>query len=226
MVIDRLRARLAAVSRALRRTDRAGRRRRRRRQPGDPQRAARRRLAGSVPPGGAAARAVHRQRRHDRLGRRGTAGPRPARYARRSPRARWPLDQVDKPVGEPAAAAHVRRAHDRPTHRGARGGAWGTALANVIARAGRSGDTVGPRRRQRRASSWRRGEPAPAGRADRRPGHVAALAEARLRATRSCVVVPAQALRAAVSDLAGADGAAARRWSPAPRASSAARDAS
>ena len=75
--------RLAPVPRAIRRAHRAGRRRRRRRQPGDPQGAASPRLRGRHRAGGAAARAVHRQRRHDRLGRRRAAGARPDRHARR-----------------------------------------------------------------------------------------------------------------------------------------------
>ena len=80
--------RLASVPRALRRAHRAGRRRRRRRQSGDPQGAAPPRLRGRHRAGGAAARAVHRQRRHDRLGRRRAAGARPAPIRSTSRRAR------------------------------------------------------------------------------------------------------------------------------------------
>ena len=83
VVLDRLRAGLRLFRARLRRAHRAGRRRRRRRQPGDPQGAASPRLRGRHRAGGAAARAVHRQRRHDRLGRRRAAGARPDRHARR-----------------------------------------------------------------------------------------------------------------------------------------------
>ncbi len=82
---------------------RAGRRRRRRRQPGDPQGAAPARLRGRHRAGRAAAGAVHRQRRHDRLGRRRAAGARPDRHARLQPRARWPLSEVTGPTMAPEA---------------------------------------------------------------------------------------------------------------------------
>jgi N6-L-threonylcarbamoyladenine synthase len=70
------------VPRAIWRTHRAGRRRRRRRQSGDPQGAAPLGLRGRHRAGGTASGVVHRQRRHDRLGRRGAAGARPDGPAR------------------------------------------------------------------------------------------------------------------------------------------------
>ncbi len=70
VVKDRLRVRLAHVPAADRHADRAGLRRRGRRQSGDPQSPAPRRVRNRHRTGGAAAGAVHRQRRHDRLGRR------------------------------------------------------------------------------------------------------------------------------------------------------------
>ena len=83
VVKDRLRSGLRMFRAARRHSNRAGLRRRRRRQSGDPQGAASRRLRNRRRAGGAAAGAVHRQRRHDRLGRRRTAGARPDRSARR-----------------------------------------------------------------------------------------------------------------------------------------------
>ena len=80
--------RLAVVSRTVRPAARAGRRRRRRRQSGDPRRAAGCRRKGADHADHSAAGALHRQRRDDRLGRRGAAGARPGRYhGRRPPRA-------------------------------------------------------------------------------------------------------------------------------------------
>ena len=74
--------RLAHVPAADRHSDRAGLRRRRRRQSGDPQSAAPRGVRNRHRTGGAAAGSMHRQRRHDRLGRRRAAGARPDRSAR------------------------------------------------------------------------------------------------------------------------------------------------
>ncbi len=82
VVKDRLRSGLRMFRAARRHSDRAGLRRRRRRQSGDPQGAASRRLRNRRRAGGAAAGAMHRQRRHDRLGRRRTAGAGPDRSAR------------------------------------------------------------------------------------------------------------------------------------------------
>jgi glycerol-3-phosphate dehydrogenase (NAD(P)+) len=85
-------------------------------------------------------------------------------------------------------------------------GAWGTALANVIARAGRTAVTLWARDPPSRKRSWRRREkPAIAGGADRRAGGARRSRRWRRAASRcDLVVVPAQALRAAVRDLAGA----------------------
>ena len=82
VVMDRLRSGHAHVPRSARHADGAGLRRRCRRQSGDPQSLAPRRLRGRHHLGGTAAGSVHRQRRHDRLGRRRTArswSHRPAR---------------------------------------------------------------------------------------------------------------------------------------------------
>ena len=88
-----------------------------------------------VPP----ARALHRQRRHDRLGRRRAAGARPHRSARlRAARAlaargdRRPEDAAGDACRSRSPSAMT---FDRIAVLG--GGAWGTALANVTARAGR-----------------------------------------------------------------------------------------
>ena len=82
VVFDRLRSGLRLFRARDRRADRPGRRRRRRRQPGDPQRPARRGVRSRHGAGRAAARALHRQWRDDRLGRRRAAGGRPHRSAR------------------------------------------------------------------------------------------------------------------------------------------------
>ena len=82
VVMDRLRSRDAHVPRSARHPDGAGLRRRRRRQPGDPQSLAPRRLRSRHHLGGTAAGSVHRQRRHDRLGRRRAAGSWSHRSAR------------------------------------------------------------------------------------------------------------------------------------------------
>ena len=118
------------------------------------------RVRGRHHAGGAARRAVHRQRRHDRLGGRRAAGARAARHARhRAARAlaarrcaRAAARPTDPPLraGRGAAAAQARPS--QPDRRGAMGleriaivgaGAWGTALANALARAGRSVTLVG-----------------------------------------------------------------------------------
>ena len=85
VVGDRLRAGAEDVPRTLRQAERAGRRRRGRRQPGDPQGSAPGRLRDRHRAGAAAGGAVHRQRRHDCLGRRGTPRARAHRHARRRP---------------------------------------------------------------------------------------------------------------------------------------------
>ena len=85
--------RTSDVPRARRHADRAGLRRRRRRQSGDPQSPAPRRFRGRHDAGCAAAGAVHRQWRHDRLGRRRAAGAWIDRPADHAPRARWPLEK-------------------------------------------------------------------------------------------------------------------------------------
>ena len=74
VVFDRLRAGLRIFRAQYGAPLGAGRRRRRRRQPGDPQGAASPGVRAGHRAGGAAARAVHRQRRHDRLGRLRAAG--------------------------------------------------------------------------------------------------------------------------------------------------------
>src|SRR5687768_6897259 len=87
---------------------------------------------------------MHRQRRDDRLGRRGTAGARPHRPARYSATRAMAARRSDqaRAAGElfpPAANRRWRAGRimslDRVTVLGA--GAWGSALANVAARAGR-----------------------------------------------------------------------------------------
>ena len=77
--------RSAAVSRTVRPTQRAGRRRRRRRQSGDPGCVAGGRRQGADHADRPAAGAMHRQRRHDRLGRRRTAGAGHDRFHGRIP---------------------------------------------------------------------------------------------------------------------------------------------
>jgi len=93
--IDRgsIERRLAAFPRTVRPAARAGRRRRRRRQPGDPRRVAGCRRESADHLDHSAAGTLHRQRRDDRLGRRGAAGDRADRHPGRSPRARWLLDE-------------------------------------------------------------------------------------------------------------------------------------
>src|SRR6516225_447938 len=71
------------VPRTLRQAERAGRRRRRCRQSGDPQGSAPGRVRDRHRAGGAARGAVHRQRRDDRVGGRGTPRARAHRHARR-----------------------------------------------------------------------------------------------------------------------------------------------
>ena len=73
VVMDRLRAGMRMFRDRLGTPDGAGLRRWRRRQSGDPQSLAPRRLRSRHDAGGAAAGSVHRQRRHDRLGRRRAA---------------------------------------------------------------------------------------------------------------------------------------------------------
>ena len=118
----------------------AGRRRRRRRQPG----ASATRLravaaeAGArlvIPPPGA----LHRQRRDGRLGRRRALRPRPDRCARRRRRGR--AGRSTNRMGRPC------RLNASPS---SGGGAWGTALAQAAAMAGR--EVVTRRARSRDAS--------------------------------------------------------------------------
>src|SRR5262245_28135736 len=103
------------VPRALRQAERPRRRRRRRRQSGDPQGSAPGRVRDRHRAGGAARGALHRQRRHDRLGRRGAPRARAHRHARRGP-AR-PL--VAPRRGGTVAAAEGRNACDRCRQRDA-----------------------------------------------------------------------------------------------------------
>ena len=81
VVMDRLRMGLRMFRDASRHADSAGLRRRRRRQSGDPQGPASRRVRGRHHAGRTAAGFVHRQWRHDRLGRRRTAGAWAHRFA-------------------------------------------------------------------------------------------------------------------------------------------------
>ena len=89
---DRLSVGPAPVSRKVRPAARAGRGRRRRRQSRHPRRVAARRRQSADHADHSAARAVHRQRRDDRLGRRGTDGARLTDTMDAPPRARWLLD--------------------------------------------------------------------------------------------------------------------------------------
>ncbi len=109
VVLDRLRAGLRCSAREIRRAHRAGGRRRRRRQSGDPQGAASPRLRGRHRAGGAAAGTVHRQRRHDRLGRRRAAGAGPHRFRSTSRRAHAGRSTRSSPP--PSAAAQRTAAH-------------------------------------------------------------------------------------------------------------------
>ncbi len=209
-----------AVPQALRRADRAGRRRRRRRQRGDPQGAAAGRLRGRHQARGAAGRALHRQRRDDRLGRRRAAGARPHRSARlRAARA------LAAGRGRRAAAravarsrAHERMAFDRIAVLG--GGAWGTALANVDGARRAHRHAVGARGRQRRAARAEAREPVPARRAHRGIDRGDARSRRKPRApTQSCWWCRRR--RCAPSSRRWARRSRrARRSSPAPRASS------
>ena len=87
-------------------------------------------------------------------------------------------------------------------------GAWGTALANVIARAGRAVTLVGPRSRRGRGDHGEAGKSAIAGGADRRAGGgrgpLGGTPGGRLEGDAILIVVPAQTLRGAVGELGGA----------------------
>ncbi len=98
--------RLAAVSRTIRPAPRAGRRRRRRRQSGDPRRVAGRRRESADHADHSAARALHRQWRDDRLGRRRAAGAGHDRHdgRRRPARAGCSTPTPRRPPGSPTPA--------------------------------------------------------------------------------------------------------------------------
>ncbi len=163
-------------------------------------------LRGRHRAGGAAAGALHRQRRDDRLGRRRAAGARADRS--RSTRRRRALA-----ARRAAARRQPRRARARAPDSAERrmtfahigvvgGGAWGTALANVAARAGRAvtlweHEPAMPRTsRTTRESLFLPGVRIDDGIVIARDLAKAARAQALL------LVVPAQAMRAATAALA------------------------
>ena len=129
----------------------------------------RRRLRGRHRAGRAAARAVHRQRRDDRLGRRRAAGARLDRYARRraaralaARRDRRRRRRAPPNGGIQMSSVLSRRMSIRP-HRGARRRRLGNrARQRTCARAGRDVTLWEHRRRQRRAACSKAREPIPA----------------------------------------------------------------
>ena len=97
------------------------------------------RLRGRHRAGRAAGRTVHRQRRDDRLGRRRAARARPDRHARHPAARALAALRCDVADNRPASATSQRgrrMSFQRIAVVGA--GAWGAALANAIARAGRT----------------------------------------------------------------------------------------
>ena len=100
-------------------------------------------------------------------------------------------------------------------------GAWGTALANVIARAGRTVTLLARDPALAGTIAARRESPRlPGVKLDERVA-VAALAGGKVEGDAILLVVPAQTLRAAVTECSRSRRA--RRSSPVPRGSSAAR---
>src|SRR3569833_173408 len=120
----------------MRRAERAGRRRRRRRQSGDPRGARETRGGGEDQADRAAAGAVHRHRRHDRLGRRRAARARSCRHARCGAEGALAARRSRRLARPQAQHGGVQMKFDRIGVVG--GGAWGPALAQTAARAGRA----------------------------------------------------------------------------------------
>ena len=121
----------------------------------DPQGAAPDRVRGRHRAGGAAAGVVHRQRRDDRLGRRGTACARFDRYARHAAActlaARRHEADARRPRPRPSPMS-AGSAHDLRPHRGARRRRLGNGAGAGMRARRPQRDAVGARRRQRRAT--------------------------------------------------------------------------